>query len=197
MQDFRNFDPQRLERLEARFKGSRSQPPIVIDDDSSQSAGSHSSQAEDSEIQSLRAVTTGTPERKEKRRKRKHPENHDQNSGGGHGHNAKKISEYFKTSGNSPGRAPNPNLIPRSPSTSQSMFPPSPSPTSNHVDLVTMQYPPQMPLKETVTCATQVIHRTTGLWYLWWRASSSVGLVECPCVRSLEKNWDDTSHVYC
>ena len=53
MQDFRNFDPQRLERLEARFKGNRSQPPIVIDDDSSQSAGSHSSQAEDSEIQVL------------------------------------------------------------------------------------------------------------------------------------------------
>ncbi|XP_033639946.1 serine/threonine-protein kinase tousled-like 2 [Asterias rubens] len=157
MQDFRNFDPQRLERLEARFKGNRSQPPIVIDDDSSQSAGSHSSQAEDSEIQSLRAVTTGTPERKEKRRKRKHPENHDQNSGGGHGHNAKKISEYFKTSGNSPGRAPNPNLIPRSPSTSQSMYPPSPSPNSNHVDLVTMQYPPQIPPKETVTCATQTV----------------------------------------
>ena len=51
MQDFRNFDPQRLERLEARFKGSRSQPPIVIDDDSSQSAGSHSSPAEDNDMQ--------------------------------------------------------------------------------------------------------------------------------------------------
>ena len=39
----------------------------------------------------------------------------------GHGQNAKKISEYFKTTGNSPGRGQNPNLIPRSPSTSQSM----------------------------------------------------------------------------
>ncbi|XP_038044627.1 serine/threonine-protein kinase tousled-like 2 [Patiria miniata] len=174
MQDFRNFDPQRLERLEARFKGTRSQPPIVIDDDSSQSAGSHSPQTED-DIQALRAATTGTPERKDRRRKRKLPENHDQNSGGGHGHNAKKISEYFKTTGNSPGRAQNPVLLPRSPSASQSVYPPSPSGSSNHVDLSTMSYPPsQMPRRETATCATQTIMTMEDIYSLEGKVTSGI-----------------------
>lgn len=46
MQSFKHFDPQKLELLEARFKGRREQP-IIIKDDSNQSSGSRSSNNDD------------------------------------------------------------------------------------------------------------------------------------------------------
>ncbi|XP_071812805.1 serine/threonine-protein kinase tousled-like 2 isoform X2 [Apostichopus japonicus] len=96
MQSFKHFDPQKLELLEARFKGRREQP-IIIKDDSNQSSGSRSSNNDDIHDVSLEMPT------KERKRKRKAPDNDQTTPTTG----SKKISEYFRHSGasGSPGRA--------------------------------------------------------------------------------------------
>lgn len=102
MQSFKHFDkfdPQKLELLEARLKGNRSQhsqQPIVIKDDSNQSTGSRSSTNDD--VQEVVVETS-----KERKRKRKAPDGDQTTPTSG----SKKISEYFRHSGSSssPGRA--------------------------------------------------------------------------------------------
>lgn len=57
MQEFRHFDPQKLELLEARIKGNRSQQqPIMIADDSNHSTStcSRGSPSDDLEVRTCR-----------------------------------------------------------------------------------------------------------------------------------------------
>ncbi|XP_071495579.1 serine/threonine-protein kinase tousled-like 2 isoform X1 [Diadema antillarum] len=129
MQEFRHFDPQKLELLEARIKGNRSsQQPILITDDSNHSTSSRGSPNDEGEV-----VLSETPEKEKKRRKRKGAPDGDQ---GG----AKKISEYFRsTTSNSPGRANSGlGVVPKSPPAS--VFPSqlSSSPCSNSNDFTNL-----------------------------------------------------------
>ncbi|XP_072029817.1 serine/threonine-protein kinase tousled-like 2 isoform X2 [Amphiura filiformis] len=129
MQDFKNFDPQRLELLEARIMGNRHTPIVISDDEhdkkSNDSAGSASRNSHAEEQPEIKV----TPQRKERRRKRKNDKSENSNDGSGEGvPGVKKISDFFRgTSGlsGSPGRGHTPSKSPSS--SSHSMFPPSPS----------------------------------------------------------------------
>ncbi|XP_041478196.1 serine/threonine-protein kinase tousled-like 2 [Lytechinus variegatus] len=128
MQEFRHFDPQKLELLEARIKGNRSsQQPIMIADDSNHSTStcSRGSPSDDIEV-----MQSETPEKERKKRKRK---GQDSDQSG-----PKKISEYFKAATSlSPGRTGlGIGILPKSPPSSSYPSQMMSSPCGNSNDYI-------------------------------------------------------------
>nr|XP_054766819.1 serine/threonine-protein kinase tousled-like 2 [Lytechinus pictus] len=128
MQEFRHFDPQKLELLEARIKGNRSsQQPIMIADDSNHSTStcSRGSPSDDIEV-----MQSETPEKERKKRKRKGLDS-DQSG-------PKKISEYFKAATSlSPGRTSlGIGILPKSPPSSSYPSQMMSSPCGNSNDYI-------------------------------------------------------------
>ncbi|XP_011662441.1 uncharacterized protein LOC105437488 [Strongylocentrotus purpuratus] len=127
MQEFRHFDPQKLELLEARIKGNRSQQqPIMIADDSNHSTSTCSRGSPSDDLEVMQAET---PEKERKKRKRKGQGQDIDPSG------PKKISEYFKAATSlSPGRTSlGIGILPKSP-------PPSAYPSVSYLISVSKEF---------------------------------------------------------